>query len=296
MTRPYHILSFDGGGVRGAYTAMLLHLLQEEVPFLDKVDLFVGTSSGSILALSLAYGLNPSQIVFLFENFGKASFVPFKEMPKYQNSALKDLLKAHVFTNDPLLSDLKRKVVVPAFNLHDKAKKRWGMHLFHNFKEENAHLIDALLSSSAAPIYFPAYQNYIDGGVFAPNPSMLGLSSALENDPHCKLENVSLLSIGSGDMLHVVDKEVSHWDSPSSHPPHTLFTLVTEGTNDVSDYMCKNLLKENYFRLNTPFKTPIPLDAPDKIHELFAIAKSVPKEFPDLWKDLRTWVEKKFLK
>lgn len=43
----YVILSLDGGGIRGALTAVLLERLEAEYPgFLGAVDLFAGTSTG----------------------------------------------------------------------------------------------------------------------------------------------------------------------------------------------------------------------------------------------------------
>jgi predicted acylesterase/phospholipase RssA len=63
----YTILSLDGGGIRGLYTARLLQRLALAAPsFLDKVDLFAGTSTGGILALGLAAGFKPEELVALY--------------------------------------------------------------------------------------------------------------------------------------------------------------------------------------------------------------------------------------
>ncbi|MEI6243359.1 MAG: patatin-like phospholipase family protein [Chlamydiota bacterium] len=61
----FHILTFDGGGIRGAFTAQILAMLDEELDFLKDVDLFAGTSTGSIIAYGLAYGLTPKKLVEL---------------------------------------------------------------------------------------------------------------------------------------------------------------------------------------------------------------------------------------
>ena len=56
--RTYNILSLDGGGVRGIFTACVLARLNQEHPgFLSCFDLIAGTSTGSILALCLARGV-----------------------------------------------------------------------------------------------------------------------------------------------------------------------------------------------------------------------------------------------
>ena len=52
----FRILSIDGGGVRGVYTAVLLNRIAQEIPELfDETHFFAGTSTGSILALGLAF-------------------------------------------------------------------------------------------------------------------------------------------------------------------------------------------------------------------------------------------------
>ena len=53
----FKILTFDGGGVKGALSARILKRICEKFPrLLDEVDLFAGTLTGSLIALSLAYG------------------------------------------------------------------------------------------------------------------------------------------------------------------------------------------------------------------------------------------------
>ena len=48
----YRILSCDGGGIRGVITAKLLQALDPSV--IKNIDLFAGTSTGSIIALGRA--------------------------------------------------------------------------------------------------------------------------------------------------------------------------------------------------------------------------------------------------
>src|SRR5712692_6382574 len=80
----YRILSIDGGGIRGLFAAVLLDRLSQRVPFfLDSVDLAAGTSTGGIIALGLALGLKPSDLVSLYKetlllrvvNYGDIFFV-----------------------------------------------------------------------------------------------------------------------------------------------------------------------------------------------------------------------------
>ena len=71
----FHILSLDGGGIRGVLTAALLERLEQSNPgFMSRVDLLAGTSTGEILALGLASGMTPSEVRSLYERLGASVF------------------------------------------------------------------------------------------------------------------------------------------------------------------------------------------------------------------------------
>jgi len=75
--KKYLILSCDGGGIRGLLTARIIERLQKEVPaFLDRVELFAGTSTGGIIALCLANKVSPTDLVSLYEENGIKIFPP----------------------------------------------------------------------------------------------------------------------------------------------------------------------------------------------------------------------------
>jgi len=73
----YRILSLDGGGIRGIVTAIVLERLNSEnglKGWLDSIDLIAGTSTGGLLALGLAHGLDIRQIRQLYEEKGDRIF------------------------------------------------------------------------------------------------------------------------------------------------------------------------------------------------------------------------------
>lgn len=57
---PFYILSIDGGGIRGLFPARLLKYIETElkVPLSKRFGMFAGTSTGSIVASSLAHGVH----------------------------------------------------------------------------------------------------------------------------------------------------------------------------------------------------------------------------------------------
>ena len=73
----YVILACDGGGIRGLISTMLLGGLDASV--LDAVDLYAGTSTGSIIALGLASGLPIATIQNLYGSANNCStiFTPY---------------------------------------------------------------------------------------------------------------------------------------------------------------------------------------------------------------------------
>src|SRR5580704_1173134 len=72
---PYRVLTFDGGGILGVFSARVLCHVQNTYPnLLNNADLYAGTSTGGIIALGLASGLTPDQLVTLYQTKGSAIF------------------------------------------------------------------------------------------------------------------------------------------------------------------------------------------------------------------------------
>ena len=73
----YRILSIDGGGIRGIVTTVVMQRLAATPGlegFLDKVDLIAGTSTGGLLALGIARGLDLEDIRNLYVEDGPKIF------------------------------------------------------------------------------------------------------------------------------------------------------------------------------------------------------------------------------
>lgn len=80
----FKILSLDGGGIRGAYTAAFLDgvetilrekgKLKEDESIASYFDLIAGTSTGGIIAAALAMGKDAASILALYEKHGAKIF------------------------------------------------------------------------------------------------------------------------------------------------------------------------------------------------------------------------------
>ena len=267
-SRAWRILSIDGGGVRGYYSALLIARLCEERPdWLDSIDLIAGTSTGAFMALSLALGMGPEDIAAIYAREAERIFTSSlvdKVLdaggligPRYDVRRYAAILR-HVF-RDARLSDLRRKVMVPAFDLSDNnpdpTRRRWKARLLHNLAGPEAApdllLRRTALYSSAVPAVFATADGYIDGGVFAANPALCALTLSLDRtampEP-AQLDSIRLFSLGTGcSPLHIeggrLQWGLTQWARP-------LIGVMFDAGVGMVDYQCRQLLGGRYHRLN----------------------------------------------
>src|SRR5262245_25643315 len=76
QTQRYRILSLDGGGVKGAYTASVLATLESLTgkSIGQHFDLITGTSTGGIIAIAIGLGIPLARIRELYVNKGPVIF------------------------------------------------------------------------------------------------------------------------------------------------------------------------------------------------------------------------------
>lgn len=282
------IISLDGGGIRGVVTAVLLDRMEETHPgLIDRADWLAGTSIGGILALGLADGYHPSDMVTFFKTKSRIIFDDswmdnIKDLGRltgadYNTGPLKQILKE--LFGDKTLGDLSRRVLIPTFQLDhkdpDTGRHNWKPKFFHNApgkdSDRDEPVVDVALRTSAAPTYFPSYQGYIDGGVVANNPSMCALAQVTSNKNRLEqLEHIHLLSIGTGHDPAYLKGKTLDWGAAQWSKP--ILRLIMEGTSGVADYQCKKMLGKNYHRINPVLPDQIALDDISRIDDLIRLA------------------------
>ena len=295
MTK-FRILTLDGGGIRGIITTILLQRLSNDkslAGWLDSVDLIAGTSTGGLLALGLAQGLSLQQIRDLYETKGSKIFddswldnlVDLGQIAgaQYDNKNLERELKA--LFGQTTLVQLKKRVVITTFDLDnespDPTKRTWKPKIFHNFPgvdSDGAELVYKVgLYTSAAPTYFPTVDGYVDGGVFANNPSMCALTQT--QDPRIRnrpaLSQVELLSLGTGTSLVYIPGKRLDWGLAQWAQP--LISLMLDGVAGIADYQCSKILGDQYHRL-APVLPPgvsLPIDGVKRIPDMVLFAGGV---------------------
>lgn len=214
MADRFQVLSLDGGGLKGVFTASFLAAIEESTgkEVADHFDLIAGTSTGGIIALGLGLGFRPHQILQFYKERGHAIFptqTPLSRIwlnvrwlwtHKYEAKPLTKALQDYF--GDKRLGDSTKRLIIPAFD-----SVRGEVHLYKTPHHERLRtdyrefVRDVALATASAPTYFPAAVSdggvhLVDGGVWANNPSMVALAESLEYLGQ-RQDAVALLSIGT---------------------------------------------------------------------------------------------------
>lgn len=288
------ILSIDGGGSRGIIPAVMLNNIYNDTGIYptDIFDVFAGTSTGGIIALGLAIGIDTSELVDLYlfrsEKIFEDSFwdnlmdVTHLFGAKYSNNNLGAI--ANEFFGETTLKDIhdkydgKKIFMVPSFTLNpgdDDNKENFRPVVYNScyIKHKDEKLKNIALRTSAAPTYLPIVeQEFIDGGVAINHPALSALSFAVSKNESEKakyhyaqptkkglsweLKETKILSLGCGTSNgnYVPPKVITKGDWGLWQWKSHIANLMIESNVQCSEYYVRQLLpKQNYLRLQPDF-------------------------------------------
>ena len=235
QNKPYKVLSLDGGGMRGLYTASVLKTLvgcfshpsnsNKDKDIGKGFDLIVGTSTGGILACGLVAGVPINKIIELYSEKGKKIFINpfppgkvkeqllwgFRNRSKAANSN-KELIQElrKIFgakTIGQIYQERQIALCITAVSLIDHLPKIFKTpHNSSKQMDEDRLLIDVCLATSSAPILFPTaripdpeknnvYEEFVDGALWANSPILVALMEAIACSD--KSQKVEIISIGT---------------------------------------------------------------------------------------------------
>ncbi len=261
-TNIFHILTLDGGGTRGIYTAQLLAEIEQA--FQKRVrtcfDLIAGTSTGAIIAGAAVSDIPMQDIVELFETETPHIFrrrwyrIPLF-LSKYSSEKLAQILAAHLPAT-PL-----NEIATPLMITSSEISKS-NVHIFRsNYgsrdsesvpTDKEVSLRDAILASCAAPTFFApkSMDNALlaDGGLWANNPSTIALAEALsafEKDTR----EIRILSVGTGHSVNMY-RNRRGWGFLTGWGGAKLTSYVMTLQSQASADIGQRLLKQNYLRIN----------------------------------------------
>ena len=234
-----NVLSLDGGGMRGLYSATVLRVLGDRFAKARQsgpldigkgFDLIVGTSTGAILAAGIAAGIPMAKIATLYEKIGPRVFPspmpPYRKSPRWRDrarflswvgrnvcrpagsneelaSALRDIFGT--MTMGQIYERRGIGLAISATRLLQHSPRIFKTaHIPSKDRDDDLSVVDACLASSAAPIYLPLAsitedgiegQIFVDGGLWANNPILLGLIDAMAIA--APYQPIVILSIGT---------------------------------------------------------------------------------------------------
>ena len=207
-SRRFQILSLDGGGFKGVFSAALMAKLEEDLrtTLLSHFDLVAGTSTGGIIALGSAIGKTPAELVDFYLTEGPRIFRRRRlRMPrqlgraKYPTSPLRVALQG-VFGNRQLWES-SVPLCIPSFDLRgDRVHLFRTPHSARLKRDWRVPMLDVALATSAAPTYLRPHHHddlrLVDGGLWANNPSMVAVSEAV-HEFGIDLADIRVLSLGT---------------------------------------------------------------------------------------------------
>jgi predicted acylesterase/phospholipase RssA len=275
----FNILSLDGGGLKGVYSAAFMAALEEDhgVRIQDHVDLIAGTSTGGILAIGLGHDLRPAELLDIYCSradtiFSRRRVRPGLTRPRYRPGGLATVLRE--ILGERRFGESKVRLVIPTYDLDNNCvyvfRTPHTERLKRDWRESS---VDVALATSAAPTFFPAHglrgSRLIDGGVWANNPSMVAVAEAV-NSCGRTLDDLHLLSIGTSTEVRNASKlpraGLVRWARP-------LVQTVLDGQAHAAKNQCFLLLGDNRFVRADPM-VPAGLVALDRLDPADLISRA----------------------
>ncbi|MCM3691234.1 CBASS cGAMP-activated phospholipase [Neobacillus niacini] len=287
------LLCIDGGGIRGIFAIAILQALEEEVgyPVGELFDVVAGTSTGAIIAASVSLNKNMKEVYASYKHYGDKIFTRqakvglFKSV--YSDRSLRHLLKTAF--GEVEMKDIRKPLLIPAVDItHGKPFIHRSNYGHPETEDLSIKLWDAVLSSCSAPVYFPPNKigdQYlsIDGGLWANNPSLVGLTEAIHFFQKGMTE-INILSLGTGlqniDFANDKDKYwgINQWlpfHIPSMKVTPKLLDLALHLSSESVSYHCQLLLRHQYLRINEELGEEVPFDEIKYMDVLSELGRSV---------------------
>ncbi len=288
----FKILTIDGGGIRGIFSAHILKRIQDEIGVIydEDFEIIAGTSTGAITAASLSVGHPIGDVIKLYKTEGKKIFkknyssflnlLNWKNFvnSKYDNSYLKKVLEGEF--GDLTLSDTKTRLLIPASDISNGNVFVFKSNYDPSFvRDKDVKISTAVLSSCAAPSYFKPnkVQEYLlaDGGLWSNNPSLVGLTEAMGRRFNVDKDSIRILSIGTGigkKYYNVTDHEgrwgLKHW---GTELVDTIMNLQSINVDNIVRF----ILSDKYLRINFETDKGLALDDVGEIDNLISKADEV---------------------
>ncbi len=266
------ILSIDGGGVRGLIPGMVVVEIEKRMgkPVSEIFDLIAGTSAGGHIALALScpgkdgkprWKAEDLAIFYreaygrIFESSGLRLFDALKGLSneRYSADGIEQVLDE--ILGDSKISEALCEVLITAYEVESGTP-----HFFVRSEARENEAKDFLMrfvarATSAAPTYFePAAKigseerlAFIDGAVFANNPTMCAFAHAMSIG--FDEDDMTIISIGTGAVAReLAYDEIKHWGLANWARP--ILDITSQAGNHAIDWQLNHILRKgHYFRI-----------------------------------------------
>ncbi|MDJ0658196.1 MAG: patatin-like phospholipase family protein [Crocosphaera sp.] len=259
----------------------------------DYFDVVAGTSTGSILAAGIASKMSANQLIELYQNqtqmiFDKGTrfqrkwgqlleFIPqnlsgqFGLYPNQKGKGLAKVLQEKLVNEQgkPVkFNEIKNPILfIPAYDTYSRNTTWFAS---NRVEQDNCWFKDIevwqlCVASAAAPTFFSAYPlpysdgkllPHIDGGVSANNPSLSAIAHLLVTEKNSNLNNISVLSVGTGKTTKVFTYDnIKKWSLLEiiKHLPHIFLDPGSQNTEAICQEFLRSVSTENpynYLRLD----------------------------------------------
>jgi patatin-like phospholipase/acyl hydrolase len=264
----FQVLALDGGGLKGIFSAAVLAGLEQDLggrPIVQHFDLVTGTSTGGIIALALGAGMSPRQVLQFYldqqhqifpNRFGHRSLRQLFAA-KYSSRNLQAALRRAF--GETLLGHSRVPLVIPTYNLGDDDVYLFKTpHVQRLRRDWRVPMWQVAMATSAAPTYFPAFclpsdrVRLIDGGVWANNPALVGVTEAVSLFK-VPLDRIRVLSLGTTSAVTVRKRRLDRGGLLQWARGATVVDVLLRGQSTGAHTQVAHLLgADQVLRLNPP--------------------------------------------
>jgi hypothetical protein len=303
------VLAVDGGGIRGLIPALTVQALEDRLTpaggprarLADFFDLFVGTSTGGLVALGLnaVDAADPdgglmtgATLERIYREEGPAIFRSSLARrvvtlagwtgPKYADTELERVLRRHF--GSATMAAAHRDVVAVAYDMTARTPRFFKSARARESPERDVEMVSAAMATACGPTYFPSFavggDAMVDGGVFAANPTIAAVAEALKGPG--RPGELFVVSLGTGahePATGFAQREVRGWGRLGwvwprrGGPP--LLDVILDGQSEAADHWAHMIVNQpgdapdpaqigrgpRYFRFQARLPRPYAMDA-----------------------------------
>lgn len=271
IEKKYRILSIDGGGMKGIFTAYAIWRLEEEynIKLLDHFDMVVGTSTGALISAGLLLGRDGKEIFDQYADKDNKIFSTKKSLTQQAKSTFFAGFDHSALENE-LMAEFGSKKLVDLYKSSGKKDFAFFSSNFTKAKpiiyaspslkssemvRQDATIVESLRTSTAAPFYFEPFEDenhhlLLDGGLWANNPALSAVALAATVYDF-NMDQIEVLSFGqtfTEDLNFDLVKGRELLRNPMKNQfVQLLMSVLTLSINSQTE-MVQNLLDDRLYR------------------------------------------------